>query len=58
MQFHQAWREASGSKYPLRQISIARATMKDANHQRVKVDYKLEPQMCAEYLEVGFSLLH
>ena len=31
--------------------------MKDANHQRVKVDYKLEPQMCAEYLEVGFSLL-
>ena len=58
MQFHQAWRVASGSQYPLRKISSARATMKDANHQRVKVDYKLEPKMCAEYLEVRCSLLH
>ena len=58
MQFHQAWREASGAKYPLNKISRENAKSKDANHQRVKVDYNLEPKMCAEYLEVRFSLLH
>ena len=53
MQFHLQWRTSTteGAKYPLTTVSGQLARAKDANYQRVKVPYELEPKMCAEYLE-------